>query len=273
MSGRKIILSSLVALQLCVVNLFGVDKVLATVGNENITKEDVDVLLKGQNITYDKLKDSDKQNVLNQLIDRKVLSVTAYKTNIVNSKIYKETLEKVKQDLALQLWMSNMAKDVLISEANIKSYYDTNKNKFKKPLELKARHILVKSEKEAKDIIASLSKVKDLKGEFIKVAKSKSTDGAAANGGDLGWFTLDKMISEFSMAASSLKIGTITMQPVATKYGYHIIYLDGKKEPSSLSYVEAKNDIKQFLSSEEFKKRVENIIKTEKAKIKVVIKK
>jgi len=150
MSGRKIILSSLVALQLCVVNLFGVDKVLATVGSENITKEDVDVLLKGQNITYDKLKDSDKQNVLNQLIDRKVLSVTAYKTNIVNSKIYKETLEKVKQDLALQLWMSNMAKDVVISEANIKSYYDTNKNKFKKPLELKAKTYLSKIGKRSK---------------------------------------------------------------------------------------------------------------------------
>lgn len=273
MLGRKIILSSLVALQLCTVNLFAVDKVLVTVGNENITQEDVNVLLKGQNITYDKLKDTDKQNVLNQLIDRKILGLTAYKTDIVNSKIYKETLEKVKQDLALQLWMSNMAKDVVVNETNIKGYYEANKAKFKKPLELKASHILVKTQKEAKDIIASLNKAKDLKTEFIKMAKSKSTDGAAANGGDLGWFTLDKMISEFSMAASSLKVGAITTEPVATKYGYHIIYLDGKKEPSSLGFNEVKNDIKQFLSSEEFKKRVENIIKTEKAKIKVVIKK
>lgn len=273
MSGRKIILSSLVALQLCIVNSFAADKVLATVGSENITTEDVNLLLKGQNITYDRLKDSDKQNVLNQLIDRKILSLTAYRTNIVNSKIYKETLEKVKQDLALQLWMSNMIKDVVISETNIKSYYDTNKNKFKKPLELKAKHILVKSEKEAKDIIANLNKARDLKGEFIKIAKAKSTDGAASNGGELGWFTLDKMIPEFSMAASLLKVGTITLQPVVTKYGYHVIYLDGKKEPSLLSYAEAKNDIKQFLSSEEFKKRVENIIKTEKSKVKIVIKK
>jgi peptidyl-prolyl cis-trans isomerase C len=273
MLGRKIVLSSLVVLQLCTVNLFASDKVLATVGNENITQEDVDVLLKGQNITYAKLKDADKQNVLNQLIDRKILGITASKTDIVNSKIYKETLEKVKQDLALQLWMSNMAKSVTVSEANAKSYYDANKEKFKKQLELKASHILVKTEKEAKDIIISLQRAKNLKAEFIKIAKNKSTDGAAANGGDLGWFTLDKMIPEFSMAASSLKIGTITTKPVATKYGYHVIYLDGKKEPSLLSYNEVKNDVKQFLSSEEFKKRVENIIKTEKAKIKVVVKK
>lgn len=247
MLGRKIVLSSLVVLQLYTVNLFASDKVLATVGNENITQEDVDVLLKGQNITYAKLKDADKRNVLNQLIDRKILGITASKTDIVNSKIYKETLEKVKQDLALQLWMSNMAKSVAVSEVNAKSYYDANKEKFKKQLELKASHILVKTEKEAKDIIISLQRAKNLKAEFIKIAKNKSTDGAAANGGDLGWFTLDKMIPEFSMAASSLKIGTITSKPVATKYGYHVIYLDGKKEPSLLSYNEVKNDVKQFL--------------------------
>ncbi len=273
MLGRKIILSSLVALQLCTVSAFAVDKVLATIGSESITQEDVNILLKGQNITYDKLKDTDKQTVLNQLIDRKVLSITAYKTDIVNSKIYKDTLNKVKQDLALQLWMTNMTKDVVVGEASIKNYYDANKDKFKKPLELKASHILVKTEKEAKDIIVGLNKAKDLKAEFIKMAKSKSTDGVAANGGDLGWFTLDKMIPEFSMAASSLKIGAITKEPVATKYGFHIIYLDGKKEPSIVEYNDVKNDIKQFLSSEEFKKRVENIIKTEKAKIKISIKK
>lgn len=273
MLSRKSLLSSFVILQLCMGNLFAVDKVLATVGSENITKEDVDILLKGQNTTYDKLKDSDKQNVLNQLIERKILAITASKTDIVNSKIYKETLEKVKQDLALQLWMSNMAKDVVVNEASIKNYFNANKEKFKKPLELKASHILVKTQKEARDIIASLNKAKNLKGEFIKLAKAKSTDGAAANGGDLGWFTIDKMIPEFSMAASSLKIGTITTEPVATKYGYHVIYLDGKKESSLLSYSEVKNDIKQFLSSEEFKKRIQNVIKTEKMKIKVTIKK
>lgn len=272
MFGRKIILSSLVAIQLFSVSAFA-DKVLATVGSEKITKEDVDVLLKGQNTTYDKLKDSDKQTVLNQLIDRKILSMAAYRTDIVNSKIYKETLQKVKQDLALQLWMSNMVKDVTVSEVNIKNYYNVNKEKFKKPLELKASHILVKTEKEAKDIIATLKKTKNLKTEFTKMAKAKSTDGAAANGGDLGWFTLDKMIPEFSMAASALKVGTITTGPVATKYGYHIIYLDGKKEPTSLAFNDVKNDIKQFLSNEEFKKRVESIIKTEKAKIKISINK
>lgn len=272
MFTRKIIVGSFVAMQLLMGNLLGADKVLATVGNQTITQEDVDVVLKNQNTSYDKLKNEDKKNVLNQLVDRKILSMTAYRTDIVNSKIYKETLEKVKQDLALQLWMSNMAKEVTVSDDQAKKYFDSHKENFKKPLELKASHILVKTEKEAKDIIATLSKAKNLKNEFIKIAKAKSTDGAAKNGGDLGWFTLDKMIPEFSMAAAGLKIGTITTTPVATKYGYHVIYLDAKKEPAVLSFNEVKNDLKQFLASEEFKRVVEDIIKKEKSKLKITIK-
>lgn len=274
MTNQKIVLSVFVAMQLSVMSLFATtDKILATVGNQNITKEDVDIVLKGQNLSYDKLKEKDQQNIINQLIDRKILSMIAYKTDIINSKLYKETLEKVKQDLALQLWMSNMAKTVQVSEASMKNYFDANKEKFKKPLELKARHILVKSQKEAKDIIASLSKVKDLKAEFIKMAKIKSTDGAATNGGDLGWFTLDKMIPEFSLAASSLKVGAITEEPVSTTFGYHVIYLEDKKESALLEYNEIKNDIKQFLLNDQFNKQVEHIIKVEKPKLNILIKK
>jgi parvulin-like peptidyl-prolyl isomerase len=274
MTNQKIVLSVFVAMQLSVMSLFATtDKILATVGNQNITKEDVNIVLKGQNLSYDKLKEKDQQNIINQLIDRKILSMIAYKTDIINSKLYKETLEKVKQDLALQLWMSNMAKTVQVSEASMKNYFDANKEKFKKPLELKARHILVKSQKEAKDIIASLSKAKDLKAEFIKMAKIKSTDGAATNGGDLGWFTLDKMIPEFSLAASSLKVGAITEEPVSTTFGYHVIYLEDKKESALLEYNEIKNDIKQFLLNDQFNKQVEHIIKVEKPKLNILIKK
>ena len=272
MVKKKVILSSIVALVICGANLFGSEKVLATVGGETITQAEADTILKAQRITFNQLKAEDKKNVINQLIDRKVLANSAYKTNVINTPIYKETLEKLKKDLALQLWMSDLAKTIVVSEATTKSYYEKNKNKFKKPLELKANHILLKTEQEAKSIIDTLLKSKNLKIDFVKMAKNKSTDPAGANGGDLGWFTMDKMIPEFSMAASSLKIGSMTSKPVKTKYGYHIIYLDGKKEPTALGYNEVKEDIKQFLSSEEFNTKIENILKIEKAKAKIIIK-
>jgi peptidyl-prolyl cis-trans isomerase C len=105
------------------------------------------------------------------------------------------------------------------------------------------------------------------------MAKIKSTDGAATNGGDLGWFTLDKMIPEFSLAASSLKVGAITEEPVSTTFGYHVIYLEDKKESALLEYNEIKNDIKQFLLNDQFNKQVEHIIKVEKPKLNILIKK
>lgn len=272
MIKRKIFLSSMVTLLICGGSLFGNDKVLATVGGESITQAEADTILKAQRITFDKLKAEDKKNVLNQLIDRKVLANSAYKTNVINTPIYKETLEKLKKDLALQLWMGDIAKKIVVNEQTIKSYYEKNKQKFKKPLELKANHILLKTEAEAKVIIDALLKSKNLKADFVKMAKNKSTDPAGANGGDLGWFTTDKMIPEFSVAAASLKVGSMSNKPVKTKYGYHIIYLDGKKEATLLNYNEVKNDIKQFLSSEQFNAKIENILKTEKVKTKIIIK-
>ncbi|MFZ9659903.1 MAG: foldase protein PrsA [Arcobacteraceae bacterium] len=272
MLRKKIILSSIVAIVLCTSNLFAADKILATVGGENITLEDADNILKAQKVTYNQLKEDDKKSIATQLVDKKILSLAAMKSNIINSISYKETLNKLKEDLALQMWMSEMAKVINVSEAQIKAYYEQNKYKMQKPMELKANHILVKTEKEALDIIDILEKSKELEADFIKIAKSKSTDAAASKGGDLGWFTTDKMIPEFSMAASTLKVGTITAKPVKTKFGYHIIYLDDKKTPALLSYAEVKADIKQFLSSQEFNKKVENILKAEKAKIKISFK-
>ena len=272
MDHKKIITSSLVAFTLYSVQLFAANDILATVGGQSITKEEVDVVLKPQKITYDKLNPNDKKAIVNQFVDKKILSNYAYKPEIINSKLYKETLEKVKYDLALQIWMTEEMKKITISDGDAKKYYDGNKNKFKQPLQLKASHILVKTEKEASDIIATLGKAKDLKGEFAKMAKLKSADPAGSNGGDLGWFTTDKMVPEFGMAASLLKVGTITQKPVKTQYGYHVIYLDGKKEQQIFAYEAIKNDIKQFLASETFNKKVEAIMKTEKQKTKITIK-
>lgn len=272
MFHKNIIASSIVACVLCSTNLFGADKILATIGKDKITIEDVNKALKAQNITYSQLKDEDKKNILNQLVDKKILSLAAMKTNVINSKLYKETLENLKEDLALQVWMSDIAKLVNINESSIKSYYEANKQKMKKPMELKANHILVKTEKEANDIIDILEKSKSLEADFKQMAKNKSIDQTASNGGSLGWFTTNKMIPEFSMAASILKVGTITTKPVQTKFGFHIIYLEDKKNSAELSYDEVKSDIKQFLSNQEFNKQVSDVLKAEKTKIKVTVK-
>ena len=93
----------------------------------------------------------------------------------------------------------------------------------------KARHILLKTRKEAEDIIKILNKSKSLKAEFIKQAKKKSIGPSSVDGGYIGWFNRDKMVREFSDATFSLEEKSITKTPIKTPFGYHVIYLEEKK--------------------------------------------
>jgi parvulin-like peptidyl-prolyl isomerase len=92
--------------------------------------------------------------------------------------------------------------------------------------EIRARHILVGTEKEAKGIIAELK----AGGDFATIAKAKSTDrGSAGKGGDLGYFTKGQMVPEFEAAAFALRPGQFTEEPVKTQYGWHIIKVEDRR--------------------------------------------
>ena len=194
------------------------------------------------------------------------------KTDVVNDKIYKQTLKSLKQDLALQVWMQKESKKIKLSDKEIKAFYDKNKNLFKRTAQLNARHILVKTKKEAQNLIVKLNKSSNLKSNFIKLAKENSIGPSGKNGGDLGWFALDRMVPEFSSAANKLKTGTITKTPVKTQYGFHIIYLDDRKKATTLSFEQSKNNIRQQLGQEKFKKHIQTFADKLNKKAKIVYK-
>jgi parvulin-like peptidyl-prolyl isomerase len=189
--------------------------------------------------------------------------------DVVKSKLYKEELEKAKQTLAYQIWIRDLSKTVQVTDKEVKAYYEENKKRFITPLELKASHILVEKESEAKEIIKTLSSSKDLKKDFPELAKTKSIGPSKQNGGDLGWFTKEKMLPEFSDAAASLKVGTITKKAVKSQYGYHIIYLEDKKEPKTLEFDKIEKQIKQELLQVTFVKKVQKIAEDLKSKAKI----
>ena len=137
-----------------------------------------------------------------------------------------------------------------------------------------ARHILVDSEKEAKDIIKQLNEVKADKAEekFIELAKKYSKDPSAANGGDLGTFAKDKMVPSFSKAAFDLKENTYTKTPVKTDFGYHIIFLKTKNPQSVVSYEEAKPRLEQELKLIKFRENVSKIAQDLRKKAKIEMK-
>ncbi|MFA7429589.1 MAG: peptidylprolyl isomerase, partial [Rhodospirillaceae bacterium] len=107
-------------------------------------------------------------------------------------------------------------------------------------------HILVDSEDAAKAIITDLKKG----GDFAAIAKEKSSDPGAANGGDLGWFTKGTMVPEFAEAAYALKPGAITEAPVKTQFGWHIIKVEDRRKAEPPTFDEAKEDLRAQMAEE-----------------------
>jgi parvulin-like peptidyl-prolyl isomerase len=208
------------------------------------------------------------------IVDKKLLSQNAIKSGIDKGDDFKRRLEMAKEDLALNMWMEQQAKKVndSIKDAELKEFYKKNMDRFKTPAELKASHILVKTEEEAKEIIKQLDEAKDKKEEFVKLAKEKSTGPSGAKGGDLGWFPLGRMVPEFSKAADSLGKGEYTKEPVKTQFGYHIIYLEDKKPESVEEFDSVKAQIKDILSREKLNKSIESTLSKLKKDAKIELK-
>lgn len=145
---------------------------------------------------------------------------------------YDQYLDKIKEDITV----------------DPETYYNENSDQFDVADQVKARHILVDDEDTAKDIIKQL----DDGADFAELAKEYSTDTATAqDGGELGYFTADQMITEFSDAAFALEPGQYTEEPVKTTYGYHIILCEDKKAAHHQTYDEVKDDLTEQLTNQQ----------------------
>lgn len=235
------------------------------VNGQSITKEDISIFLRNPSVNFDTLPQKTKDDVLAQLADRMLLAQEALKSDVVNSAEFKTTLERIKSDLAFQLWAQNIAKSITIDDKQAQDFLNKNKPQFENFTSFKARHILVKTEDEAKKVIAELKKSKKAYEDFIKIAKEKTQDPSGkTTGGDLPWFEADKMVPEFSKATSELTVGTFSQTPVKTDYGYHIIYLEDKKA------VEL-NVVKQVMLNELASAKIKNLLIELKKTAKITI--
>ena len=269
---KKMVFGSLVAM------ILGVSlnaTVYATVNGYDIKDQDIKVLMRSiPGATFEKLPPATQKKIVQQAIERHLLAQKAIKSGIENDPAYKKALEGIKSDLALELWMKKEYSSVNVDEKSIKDYYNKNSDKFIKPSRAKARHILVKTKKEAEDIIAQLKGLKGdaLEKKFIELAKTKSTGPSGKNGGELGWFNKRQMVKPFSDATFALKKGEITTKPVKTQFGYHIILLEDKEIGKKATLAEVKPQIENALRMEKFRKKVSGIAKGLKKGAKITIK-
>jgi peptidyl-prolyl cis-trans isomerase C len=177
------------------------------------------------------------------LIGREVLVQEATKQGVAANKEVKEALEQARQEIIIRALLVDYVKKNPVSDAEIKSAYDQFKAS-KGDKEYHARHILVKTEKEATDIIAKL------KGgaKFEELAKASQDPGSAANGGDLDWAAPGNYVKPFADAMVALKDGQITEKPVQSQFGYHVIKLEGSRAAKVPSLEEIKPQIAESLT-------------------------
>ena len=257
---------------------------LVTVNGSAITQSDVDTELmqatqgRFNQVPADKQMQF-RQQVLQQLIAKELVYGDAKKTGVLNSKDfkteYKKLLEIAKKNIAIQVWQKQQLAKVKVSQKEMKDYYKKNKEEFNQKESVHARHILVKTEAEAKKIIAELKGLKGdaLKNKFMDLAKTKSTGPSGAKGGDLGFFTKGQMVPAFNDKVFSMKVGTVTATPVKTQFGYHVIYLEKKNPASIRSFKEVKNVIEQRLKLEKFKVAVKAKMRKLEKSAKIVVNK
>ncbi len=273
---KKFLFSACAAAVLSV-GAIGAD-VVAVVNNKSVTMDDVNAFLRtipDANVNYDSLAKDVKEKVLNQIIEKQLLLDEATKEGIQSSDEYKKELEKVSKELAFEIWMKKQFEKISISDEEARKFYDANGDKFKQPELFNARHIIVKTEAEAKKIITDLkSASKDkLEDAFAEAAKKYTMDGTKESGGKLGWFAEGRMVKEFYVATKAMKKGEMSKTPVKTQFGYHLIYLIDQKPAGKVTFDNAKEQIKQVVKMDKFKDSVSARGKALREKAKVEIKK
>jgi foldase protein PrsA len=235
---------------------------VAEVGGEKITKDEL----------YDTLVKYYGADTVNVMITNKIVELEAEKEDITitDAEIQKEmdkmseayggqeafeqqlalsgsTTEDIKTDIELYLMTVKLLEpQIEITDEEISTYFEENKEAFAQPEQVEASHILVADEATAKEVKQKL----DEGGDFAELAAEYSTDASnAQNGGELGFFGKGDMVEAFETAAFSMKVDEISA-PVKTEFGYHIIKVTDKKEAKEANLEDSKAQIEETLKNE-----------------------
>jgi peptidyl-prolyl cis-trans isomerase C len=183
-----------------------------------------------------------KDNVLSFLIDMKIVSKAAEDKKIENNDDFKKRLAFTRNRLLMDSLLASEGKAATTDEAMKKVYEDASKQ-ISGEQEVHARHILVETEDDAKAVEEELKKGAD----FAELAKKKSKDPGASDGGDLGFFTKDQMVPEFSAVAFALEPGKIS-DPVKSQFGWHVIKVEEKRTRKAPEFNQVKGQIETYVT-------------------------
>ena len=233
-----------------------------TVNGKPIKKNLYDFIVKDLASRGQKTDDNLNNMIVDRMIAMELINQEAEKTGLSKDVNYLLKEELARKEMLYNTFLQNYVQKNPISESDIKNAYE----QYKKDLgsqEFNAKHILLASEQEAKDVIAELNKG----GNFNKIAKDKSKDtGSKDKGGDLGWFPANSMVKPFAEALTSLKKGNVTTIPVQTQFGWHVIKLEDTRALQAPEF----DKIKEGLAKTLQQKQLDKLVLDLKAKAKIL---
>ena len=231
-------------------------KILATVGEKEITNLDVENALKSLD-PYQAMHfqtEEGKKQLLEDLVNQELFYMQAKEDQLHN-----DEMKKIEENMLKQYAINKVLSNVTLTEEEKKAFFEANKSKFNKPESASAKHILVDSEELANDI---LNKINNNEMTFEAAASANSTCPSKDAGGDLGTFTRGQMVPEFEEAVFNMKNGEVS-GPVKTQFGYHLIKLENLQAGGESEYEEVSNEIERSLmyqkQSEAYNKELNNL--------------
>ena len=218
----------------------GKDDVIATVNGMPVSNSEVAML-------YHSLPDQYKRmpmqvlfpQLVDAIIDRKIVSQVAEKEGMLKDPTVSKRLTFTRDSILQDMYIGKYIAKVLTEDKLLK-IYEEEAAKHEAEDEVHARHILLKTEDEAKAVIAELGKG----GDFVELAKTKSTGPSGPRGGDLGFFEKKTMVPAFAAAAFATKVGEYTKTAVKTEFGYHVIKVEARRPGKKPTFEETMPEIR-----------------------------
>ncbi|MCT8998046.1 peptidylprolyl isomerase [Chelativorans intermedius] len=222
--------------------------VVATINGEPITEADLALAEQELSEQFARLPQAERRAAaLSAVIDVRLLAAQAEAEGLDQSEDFQQRMAFLRER-ALHSAFVDRNVVAPITEEEMRARYDAEVAKITPEEEVRARHILVESEEEARQIIEAL----DAGGDFAALAEEKSKDGSSSNGGDLGYFTRGRMVPAFEEAAFALEPGSYSSEPVETQFGWHVIKVEDKRRQSPPAFEQVQNQIRSLLIRERY---------------------
>jgi peptidyl-prolyl cis-trans isomerase C len=224
------------------------DAVVAKVGDLEIHQSELDLAVSNLDPQLAQLPDDQKKvAALSAAIDVKLLAKNALAEKLNETPDFKTRMGYLQDRELHNAYFKKHVVDVVTPE-EVKARYDKEVAALPKQEEIHARHILVKTEDEAKEVIKELDAGKD----FAELAKEKSTDPNKSDGGDLGYFARGRMVKEFEDAAFTMPVGTYSKTPVKTDFGYHVIKVEDKRDAPPPPLDQVQDQVRQLVMRDKY---------------------